>query len=113
MGDGHHVWAAAEWVMMIRHCFVREEDDHLVLCAGIPQRWLEPGKRVSFGPAPTVFGDITIDIAPRDDAAIHIAWQPQWRGEAPPVEVRPPGFRPARVEPETCAATLSRTSEPA
>ena len=26
MGDGQHVWAAAEWMMMMRNCFVREED---------------------------------------------------------------------------------------
>jgi len=29
MGDGQHVWAAAEWLMIVRHCFVREEGDHL------------------------------------------------------------------------------------
>ena len=38
MGDGQHVWAAAEWVLMIRNCFAREEDDHLILCSGIPAR---------------------------------------------------------------------------
>ncbi|MFP5344729.1 MAG: hypothetical protein ACLGGU_03675, partial [Gammaproteobacteria bacterium] len=32
MGDGQHVWAAAEWVLMIRNCFVREEEDRLILC---------------------------------------------------------------------------------
>jgi GH15 family glucan-1,4-alpha-glucosidase len=25
MGDGQHVWAAAEWVLMIRNCFVRKK----------------------------------------------------------------------------------------
>ncbi|MFT5313422.1 MAG: hypothetical protein ACI8Z9_001915, partial [Paraglaciecola sp.] len=31
MGDGQHVWAAAEWILMLRFCFVREEEDCLVL----------------------------------------------------------------------------------
>jgi hypothetical protein len=43
MGDGHHVWAAAEWVFMVRNCFVREEGDRLILCAGIGERWLREG----------------------------------------------------------------------
>jgi hypothetical protein len=25
MGDAHHVWAAAEWVLMLRNCFLRKE----------------------------------------------------------------------------------------
>ncbi|MFP3874680.1 MAG: hypothetical protein ACLFV1_09525, partial [Thiohalophilus sp.] len=52
MGDGHHVWASAEWVMMIRNCFVREEADRLILCAGIPARWLDQAEPIRFGPAP-------------------------------------------------------------
>ncbi len=35
MGDGHHVWASAEWVVMQRNCFVREEGEGLVLGAGL------------------------------------------------------------------------------
>ena len=37
MGDGQHGWAAAEWIMIIRNAFVREEHDHLVIGAGILQ----------------------------------------------------------------------------
>ncbi len=64
MGDGQHVWAAAEWVLMIRNCFVREEGDGLILCSGIPQVWLDKKQTISFGPAPTSFGDIQISIKP-------------------------------------------------
>ena len=58
MGDGQHVWAAAEWVLMIRNCFVREEEEGLILCSGIPQIWLDKEELMTFGPAPTSFGDI-------------------------------------------------------
>ena len=48
MGDGQHVWAAAEWVLMIRNCFVREEDEGLILCSGIPQIWLDKKQPITF-----------------------------------------------------------------
>ncbi len=64
MGDGHHVWAAAEWALMLRNCFVREEGERLILCAGVPARWLDQHEPVSFGPAPTAFGAVTVSIAP-------------------------------------------------
>jgi GH15 family glucan-1,4-alpha-glucosidase len=38
MGDGQHVWAAAEWVLMLRNCFVREEGNGLILCSGMGLR---------------------------------------------------------------------------
>ena len=40
MGDGHHVWAAAEWVLMLRYCFLREEGDTLVLASSSARRKL-------------------------------------------------------------------------
>jgi len=38
MGDGQHVWAAAEWVLMMRNCFVREEGARLWHCRQRRQR---------------------------------------------------------------------------
>ena len=62
MGDGQHGWAAAEWVMMIRNLFVREEGHRLILCSGIDSEWLQTATPVSFGPTPTPFGKIGIKI---------------------------------------------------
>jgi hypothetical protein len=94
MGDGHHVWAAAEWLLMVRNCLVREEADRLVLCAGLPQRWLDAGQPIGFGPAPTAFGPVTITVTPQSGDRLRIAWQGEWRGTAPAIEIRPPGFAP-------------------
>jgi hypothetical protein len=66
MGDGQHGWAAAEWVMMIRNLFVREEGDRLILCSGIHSQWLQSDTPVSFGPTPTPFGEISIKITRTD-----------------------------------------------
>ena len=97
MGDGHHVWAAAEWALMIRNCFVREEGDQLILCAGIPQRWLEQNTPIRFGPAPTSFGAVSLSIMPQTGRPPRVEWQSDWHRLAPPVEIRLPGFEPAMV----------------
>ena len=56
MGDGQHGWAAAEWIMMMRNCFVREEADHLVIGSGLLPEWLESGEELFFGPTLTRMG---------------------------------------------------------
>jgi hypothetical protein len=98
MGDGHHVWAAAEWVLMIRNCFVREEGDRLILCAGIPARWLDQSTPISFGPAPTSFGAVSLSITPETGNPPRVAWRGDWHRTAPPIEVRLPGFEPVNIE---------------
>jgi putative flippase GtrA len=98
MGDGQHVWAAAEWVLMIRNCFVREEENRLILCSGIPQVWLEKNEIISFGPAPTSFGNIQISIKPRVEN-IRIEWQGVWFGQEPPIDIQLPGFKSVRIQP--------------
>jgi hypothetical protein len=94
MGDGHHVWAAAEWVLMIRNCFVREEGERLVLCAGVPGPWLKQDMPIRFGPAPTAFGAVSIDIAPASGKPPRIQWRGEWHDKAPKIEIRLPGFVP-------------------
>jgi hypothetical protein len=87
MGDGQHVWAAAEWILALRNCFVREEGDGLVLAGGIPEAWLAGGGDVSFGPTPTPFGPLTVAVR-RNSAGVEVSWAGDWRGAAPPIVVR-------------------------
>jgi hypothetical protein len=105
MGDGQHVWAAAEWVMMIRNCFVREEDGRLILCSGIPRDWLTKNQIISFGPAPTSFGGIDISIKP-EGQNIFIEWHGQWFTKEPPIDIQLPGFESVRVVPATNSLEL-------
>ncbi len=95
MGDGQHVWAAAEWIMMVRNCFVREEKESLVLAGGIPLSWLqgegEAEKKLSFGPAPTRFGPVSIAITSSLSGGIkksEIKWHGDWHREPPQVVVQ-------------------------
>jgi putative flippase GtrA len=100
MGDGQHVWAAAEWVLMIRNCFVREEGDRLILCSGIPRIWLEKDQTISFGPAPTSFGDIQISLK-RKGQNILVEWHGLWFAKEPPIDIQLAGFMNVRISPAT------------
>ncbi|MFW5960140.1 MAG: hypothetical protein ACOCSE_03350, partial [Chitinivibrionales bacterium] len=75
MGDGEHVWAASEWLLMIRNMFIREEvsEDKLILCSGIYNEWLKKGETISFGPSPTKWGNVTLDITSHGDDLV-IRW---------------------------------------
>ncbi len=110
MGDGQHVWAAAEWVLMIRNCFVREENDRLILCSGIPRAWLEEQQMMSFGPAPTRFGDIQISIKPKGESIL-IDWRGQWFTKEPLIDIQLPGFRSVRILPGTNSFELTERLE--
>jgi hypothetical protein len=100
MGDGQHVWASAEWVMMMRSLFVREEADRLVVGSGLVPEWLEPGenKPLRFGPTATPWGTVTVTATPSSDAVdVHV--EAQWHDEPPQVELAVPGTVGQRVTP--------------
>ena len=86
MGDGQHVWAAAEWIMMVRNCFVREEEDKLILCSGLPEAWFKKEANLSFGPVWTKFGKIQLKII-SDNENITIMWEAKWHHRKPSIEV--------------------------
>ena len=109
MGDGQHVWAAAEWLLMIRNCFVREEGEHLIIGAGIAPQWLEQRSNIHFGPAPTSFGTIDINLTHRQsttDRLIELSWQGCWHAHAPLLDIRLPGFNHVVAKPEQSTVTL-------
>ncbi|MFA9479658.1 hypothetical protein ACERK3_15320 [Phycisphaerales bacterium AB-hyl4] len=87
MGDGQHIWAAAEWVLMMRAMFVREEDDRLVICSGLPSEWLQAGgEALRYGPTQTPWGPVTLQVTP-SESAVTVTWESAWRDEAPEMEV--------------------------
>lgn len=128
MGDGHHAWAAAEWVAMMRNAFMVEEGDTLVLGLGLLPEWLDACEPLTFGPAPSLFGTISVSVTPvmemnpeaRDveqtddsgepadvafhstngalDGSVKVAWQAHWHDEAPVLHIRIPGFTAVTLE---------------
>jgi len=108
MGDGHHVWAAAEWVLMVRNCFVREEGEQLILAAGVPERWLAHSAPIHFGPAPTTFGPVSLSITLDSGHSPRIEWRGDWHHNEPPIEIRLPGFETTSVAAGSGSVILSR-----
>lgn len=109
MGDGQHVWAAAEWVVMIRNCFVREEGGRLLIGTGIPRQWSNGQSPLLFGPAPTSFGSVTLTFTALEEK-LRVSWQASWHREAPPIEVKVPGFCPVSVPPGSDSVVLERVT---
>jgi hypothetical protein len=109
MGDGQHAWAAAEWILMMRNCFLREEPGagKLVLGAGVLPQWLAKGSSMSIGPALTSWGpmDVTIDVS---GETVQVRWAGRWRREKPEVEVRVPGFGPVVAPADSGAVRLEK-----
>ena len=110
MGDGQHVWAAAEWVLIIRSCFVSEETDPpvLVLCRGIYEKIMEKVKKLYFGPSPTIFGLVSIQITNNKKETV-IEWEGKWHnGKEPCIVIDFPEKKPLRVETGTSKVILTR-----
>jgi hypothetical protein len=95
MGDGQHIWAAAEWLMLLRNLFVRDEGERLILGAGIAPAWLEAGP-AALGPVLTPHGPVTVRFS-REAGGVRAELEARWRTVAPELEFSLPGCRTLTV----------------
>ncbi len=95
MGDGQHGWAAAEWVMMIRNCFVREESDRLIIGSGLFAEWFDQDEELLYGPTLTPWGRVLVRVL-HPKSAPTIVLETAWHRAAPQVDVSVPGFLPVQ-----------------
>ena len=94
MGDGQHMWAACEWAMMLRNCFVREERSRLIIGSGMRPSWWR-GTGASFGPTLTPSGPVSVRLTPESASGkrtLRLSVEGAWRGPMPTLEIRLPGF---------------------
>lgn len=109
MGDGQHGWAAGEWVMMIRNCFVREEPDRLVIGLGLYREWFDQDTDLAFGPTLTAWGRVSVRIVqPASNPRLVI--DGHWHREKPPIDVRIPGFETLQNVNDGTSIALKRQS---
>jgi hypothetical protein len=95
MGDGQHIWAAAEWALMLRACWLRSEDDRIVIAPGVPEAWWSAETGAAFGPTLTRFGAVSVSVrAKSGGSGVLLTVDGNWRGQPPRLDVRLPGFVP-------------------
>jgi hypothetical protein len=63
MGDGHHGWALADFLIAVRNLLLFEEDDHLVITAALPREWAAESNVIKVEDAPTYFGNVGYTLA--------------------------------------------------
>jgi len=95
MGDGQHIWAAAEWLMLVRNLFLREEGKHLVVGAGIAPEWLIR-RHASLTRTLTPFGPVGVHLS-GGERGVTVKIDAAWRAAPPPLEFRVPGCLPLSV----------------
>jgi hypothetical protein len=103
MGDGQHGWAVAEWVMMIRNLFVREEGNRLIVGSGLFVEWFDAEEDIYFGPTLTPWGPITVRIV-RPASGPLVSIDAHWHGDRPRVDIEVPGF--ARLSDVDCTSAI-------
>jgi len=66
MGDGHHGWAAADFLSLVRELLVRETPDGgLALCSMLPDAWI--GQGIEVHDAPTAYGKVSFAVRWHDE----------------------------------------------
>lgn len=89
MGDGHHGWAAADFLSLVRDVLVREVDGGLALCSMLPEAW--HGQRVAVTAAPTHHGVLSFDVSwPKGKPSLR--WELAPHDPAAPLRITAPGL---------------------
>jgi hypothetical protein len=114
MGDGQHGWAAAEWIMMIRNLFVREEAGGLIIGSGLLPSWVKGQNPIHlrFGPTWTSYGCLTVDLSGQE-GALELRLEGKWHQNAPPMEIRVPFHEPQThlAPPATVSLIRQKTTQ--
>jgi hypothetical protein len=98
MGDGQHGWAAAEWIIMIRNLFVREEGDQIIIGSGVFPRWLESGETLMFGPTLAGGGRITVRLhQPGGEGPVYVDIETTDMHSDTEYRIEVPGYVPETV----------------
>ncbi|HEX2065015.1 MAG TPA: hypothetical protein VHE80_11410, partial [Acidimicrobiales bacterium] len=95
MGDGHHGWAAADFLSLVRNLLVRETGpDGLALCTMLPDDWI--GEELEVRGAPTHLGRLSFGLEWRRGRA-HLRWElvPHDDLAGTAVRLSAPGLDPA------------------
>jgi hypothetical protein len=91
MGDGHHGWAAADFLTFVRRLLIRETPGGLSLCSLLPPAWR--GQPLEVHDAPTHHGRLSFAVRWHGDRPA-LLWQLDKRNDAD-VQIVAPGLDPS------------------
>ncbi len=94
MGDGHHGWAAADFLSLVRELLVREVDGGrgLALCTMLPEQWA--GQGIEVHDAPTHLGRLSYAVRWHGDRPA-LLWELEPHADVTqPVTITAPGLSP-------------------
>ena len=70
-----HLWAAAQYIILLRNVLLREEGETLHLLPAVPVAWLRPGKKIVALSAPTTFGKVSLALnAVEGGCEVRFSW---------------------------------------
>jgi hypothetical protein len=107
MGDGQHIWASAEWILMMINSFVTEQGNKLVVGAGIFPEWMEKDNEISAGPIMTAWGPLYVRIK-GNKKKVQVSWEERWLSEKPVIEIRIPNFNHVIIKSDKTSIELER-----
>jgi hypothetical protein len=111
MGDGQHGWASAEWILMLRNCFVREEPPRLlILASGIAPSWLDQSGNIAIHRAYTTFGMISVSVT-GDRATPCVNWHADWHAAPAEIRIALPGYVPVSTTDAAGSISLVRQQQ--
>jgi len=107
MGDGQHAWAAAEWIMMMKNLFIREEGDMLVLGSGIFPEWLENEGILEFGPVLIPGGTLTVKFV-KTKSRLTLFLDADHTGNPLYCKAKVPGYRTEYLDTSTTQCRMKK-----
>lgn len=84
MGDGHHGWAAAEIIIFLRDCIVREKEGILALFEGNNSRLICSGRDITLKNIPTKYGPFSCSLSFADGGNAALNFAENFRDESKP-----------------------------
>ncbi|MEY4483098.1 MAG: hypothetical protein RL693_550, partial [Verrucomicrobiota bacterium] len=98
LGDVPHTWIASEYMLVFAHLFAyeREDDDSLIIGAGVDDRWLG-GRGIAVCGLPTWHGALDLSMKRKADGSVLVELGGGLRLPRGGFIVRPPGDRAIRA----------------